>query len=113
VTKAHICSLGKASNSYYGGKELGSNGVRDDRQYWSKQQTAPSLAGVAPAALDRVLHRCLEKDPDNRWQTARDLKAELEWIAAGSAVAPRVIPRRALFPWIAGAAGAGAACGGA
>jgi hypothetical protein len=29
----------------------------------------------------RVLERCLEKDPENRWQGARDLKAELEWIA--------------------------------
>jgi eukaryotic-like serine/threonine-protein kinase len=41
---------------------------------------APSISDVAPAALDRALKRCLEKDPENRWQSARDLKAELEWI---------------------------------
>src|ERR1700680_2244857 len=46
------------------------------------ERPAPSIADTAPAALDRVLKRCLEKDPDNRWQTARDLKAELEWIAS-------------------------------
>jgi eukaryotic-like serine/threonine-protein kinase len=42
---------------------------------------SPSVASVAPAALDRTLGLCLAKDPDDRWQSARDLKAELEWIA--------------------------------
>ena len=45
------------------------------------ERPAPSIADVAPAALDRVLKICLAKDPDERWQTARDLKRELEWIA--------------------------------
>ena len=45
-------------------------------------QPAPISEVDAPAALDRVLWRCLAKDPDDRWQTARDLKAELVWIAA-------------------------------
>src|SRR5271170_6975336 len=44
------------------------------------ERPAPSVADVAPPALDRVLKRCLEKDPGNRWQSARDLKTELEWI---------------------------------
>ena len=68
------------------------------------ERPAPSIGEVAPAALDRVLKRCLEKDPENRWQNARDLKAELEWIAqAPSAVsAPPSSGRRhqPLF-WIA------------
>lgn len=46
----------------------------------------PVLAdSVVPAALDRVLRRCLAKDSEERWQTARDLKAALEWVAAGHA----------------------------
>jgi Tol biopolymer transport system component/tRNA A-37 threonylcarbamoyl transferase component Bud32 len=45
------------------------------------ERPAPSISGIAPAALDRTLKRCLEKDPDSRWQSARDVKAELEWIA--------------------------------
>ena len=45
------------------------------------ERPAPSICDVAPPSLDRVLKRCLEKDPENRWQSARDLKAELEWIA--------------------------------
>ena len=48
------------------------------------ERPAPSVAEVAPAALDRLLQRCLAKDPDDRWQSARDLKAELEWIANSS-----------------------------
>jgi serine/threonine-protein kinase len=48
------------------------------------ERPAPSIADVAPAALDRVLKICLAKDPDERWQTARDLKRELEWIASAS-----------------------------
>jgi eukaryotic-like serine/threonine-protein kinase len=54
------------------------------------ERPAPSISDGAPPALDRVLQKCLAKDPDNRWQSARDLKDELEWIATapelGSAV---------------------------
>ena len=49
------------------------------------ERPAPSLTGIAPPALDRLLKTCLAKDPDDRWQSARDLKRELEWIAAGGA----------------------------
>ena len=34
-----------------------------------------------PPALERVIKRCLETDPDERWQSARDLQWELESIA--------------------------------
>jgi serine/threonine protein kinase/Tol biopolymer transport system component len=54
------------------------------------ERPAPSIADVAPAALDRVLRKCLAKDPDDRWQSARDLKDELEWIAANPA--PDMVP---------------------
>jgi Tol biopolymer transport system component len=40
---------------------------------------------MAPPALDRLVRRCLAKDPDERWQSAADLASELAWIAeAGS-----------------------------
>jgi Tol biopolymer transport system component len=39
------------------------------------------LVPLAPPALDRVVRQCLAKDPDERWQTASDLRRELAWIA--------------------------------
>jgi serine/threonine protein kinase len=40
-----------------------------------------SLMPTSPAALDWVVRRCLGKDPEDRVQTARDLKSELQWLA--------------------------------
>jgi Tol biopolymer transport system component len=37
---------------------------------------------LALPALDHLVWRCLAKDPDDRWQTMRDLKEELRWIAS-------------------------------
>ena len=42
---------------------------------------------MSPPALDRLVKRCLAKDPDDRWQTARDLALELAWIAEGGSSA--------------------------
>src|SRR6202521_454380 len=42
-----------------------------------------SLQPMTPPALDPVLRRCLAKDREDRWQTARDLEVELKWIAEG------------------------------
>ena len=36
-----------------------------------------------PPALDRIVSRCLAKNPDDRWQTARDLMLELKGITGG------------------------------
>lgn len=41
-----------------------------------------SLVAV-PAAVDRAVARCLDKNPDQRWQNAFDLASELEWLAGG------------------------------
>jgi Tol biopolymer transport system component len=41
-------------------------------------------SGISPS-LERAVNRCLEKDPEQRWQDARDLRAELEWIAHAGA----------------------------
>ena len=40
-----------------------------------------------PPGLERVVNRCLEVDPDDRWQCARDLKWELESIGGTPAAA--------------------------
>jgi serine/threonine protein kinase len=40
-----------------------------------------ALQPMTPQALDRVIKRCLAKEPDERWQSANDLANELKWIA--------------------------------
>jgi Tol biopolymer transport system component len=40
---------------------------------------------AAPATLNRIVATCLAKDPDDRWQSARDLMRELQWIAEAPA----------------------------
>jgi serine/threonine protein kinase len=42
-----------------------------------------SLQPLTPPALDRVVRKCLRKDRDDRWQSARDITDELKWIAEG------------------------------
>src|SRR5688572_1341781 len=58
-----------------------------------------SLVPSTPPALDRLIRKCLAKDPDGRWQNAGDVASELQWIgemlADGSA---EVITRRPESP---------------
>ncbi|MFI5184186.1 MAG: protein kinase, partial [Vicinamibacteria bacterium] len=57
-----------------------------------------TLQPLTPPALERVVKVCLAKDPDDRWQNARDLMRELRWIAEGGpqSGAPTIVgaPRR-------------------
>ncbi len=46
-------------------------------------QPISALQPLTPPALERVVRRCLAKEPDERWQTASDLRSELEWLAQG------------------------------
>jgi Tol biopolymer transport system component len=39
---------------------------------------------MTPPALDRLVRKCLRKDPDERWQSAHDITDELRWIAESS-----------------------------
>jgi Tol biopolymer transport system component len=41
------------------------------------------LVPLTPPALDRIITRCLAKDPEDRWQSARDVAAELKWVSQG------------------------------
>ena len=45
---------------------------------------------LTPASLERLVQKCLAKNPDDRWQTARDLKSELVWVREGTEDARRV-----------------------
>jgi Tol biopolymer transport system component len=63
---------------------------------------------LAPAALQRLVSKCLEKDPDDRWQSAKDIAGELRWIPSQADV--RDATRRiSPWPWIIAAVAAIAA----
>jgi eukaryotic-like serine/threonine-protein kinase len=65
-----------------------------------------TLVPMTPPALDRLVKKCVAKDREERWQSAKDLTDELKWIAeqgSQTAVSPAagkvfdVFGRRALM----------------
>jgi len=80
-----------------------------------------TLEPLTPPALNRLVRKCLQKDPDARWQTAADVADELRWLAAGSGATGKggaavVSGRRQRAVWqlaaaVIGALGVGAASG--
>jgi eukaryotic-like serine/threonine-protein kinase len=65
-----------------------------------------SLKPMTPATLEHAIQRCLAKDPEERWQTGRDLSLELKWIAnlpgqrTGSALLPRRLTNSGSLGWV-------------
>jgi serine/threonine protein kinase/Tol biopolymer transport system component len=53
----------------------------------SEPHPMKALQPMTPPALERVVKKCLAKDPDERWQSASDLASELNWIAEGGSQA--------------------------
>jgi eukaryotic-like serine/threonine-protein kinase len=56
-----------------------------------------TVQSMSPPALQQVVRSCLAKDPEDRFQTAHDVKLQLRWIAEASSsqlAAPAVIRSR-------------------
>jgi len=62
------------------------------------ERPAPSISNIAPESLDRILRRCLAKDPEERWESALDVKASLECVAMEPPKFPT--PRFRWLPWV-------------
>jgi predicted Ser/Thr protein kinase len=64
------------------------------------------LTPMTPPILEHIVKKCLAKDPDDRWQSASDLKSELQWVmetaSSPGMPAPVVAQRRrnARLGWI-------------
>jgi serine/threonine protein kinase len=69
-----------------------------------------TLKPLTPANLDHTVRRCLAKDPDDRWQSARDVSNELKWNAATTSSPGDALslspakPRSQILPWLISAA---------
>ena len=67
------------------------------------------LIPLTPPALDHLVRTCLAKDPDSRFQTARDVLLQLQWIgesSTASGTTAAIVPvtrRRERAWWIAAA----------
>src|SRR5450631_871515 len=63
-----------------------------------------SVQPMASPALDHVVQRALAKDPNDRWQTARDLIQELKWSAESAQLTSPAVPAarrgREAFSWL-------------
>ena len=62
----------------------------------SADPPAMNIKPIASSWLERVVRRCLAKDPDDRWQSMRDIALELRAPVVGSTIAPKTKQR----PWI-------------
>jgi TolB-like protein/predicted Ser/Thr protein kinase len=63
------------------------------------QPDAPSSRNPqCPVPLERVITRCLEKNPERRWHSARDVAIELETIAGGRVASATPAPQPPASP---------------
>ncbi len=78
------------------------------------EKEPPLLSEVQPLApvwLDRIIRRCLRKNPDERWQSAKDVAIELREPHEELGTPPQQITRRAWLPWTAAGVSSAAALG--
>jgi eukaryotic-like serine/threonine-protein kinase len=74
-----------------------------------------SAKPMTPPLLDHAIRRCLAKDPEQRWQSARDLALELKWLAQGGAGASEnaeIQKRSRATLWIGAGLGLAVLCAG-
>jgi serine/threonine protein kinase len=73
----------------------------------SEPPPVSAVAPMTPPAFDRIVRKCIAKDPEDRWQSAADLGSELKWISESSQTDPplplisRARRRDRLFLWMA------------
>lgn len=80
--------------AFDGKSQLGVMTAILEKEPESVSQIQPST----PAALDHLIKTCLEKNPEERFQTAQDAKLQLKWIASGSASSAKLEPASSARP---------------
>ena len=67
-----------------------------------------AIQPLTPPTFEHVVNTCLAKNPDDRFQSARDVRLELKWSADGpqsgsTTAAPIENPKRSYIPWLVAA----------
>ena len=66
----------------------------------TQPKSLSELVPANPAALDRLIRECLVKDPEERRQSAGDIRLALNRIARGEVDEPRAAATGARRPWV-------------
>ena len=113
--RSDIFSLGSILYELLSGKKAFKKGTAADTLSAILKEEAPELSESGrniPPALEHIVKHCLEKDRDNRFQSARDIAFALGEASSGSAAAPPTLagqsPRSRAFRPLLLAAGVAA-----
>ena len=116
-TRADVFALGTVCYEMLAGRRAFSGDTSVEVMAAIVRSDPPELSVETPAALNRVIRRCLEKQPSQRFQSAADVAFALEAVTVGttaSVVVPAAAWRRVpVRPAIAVAVLAGMVVGGA
>jgi predicted Ser/Thr protein kinase/WD40 repeat protein len=108
--RSDIFSFGVILHEMLSGKRAFQGETSMDTMQAILRQDPPDLPDTVPAALGQIVAHCLEKEPSDRFQSARDLGFALSQSTTFSGPAPKLAPRRNLrWPLIAAAAAIAAA----
>lgn len=96
-TRADIYSLGAVMYLAVTGKPIFATSAALETMFKHVQEAPATFSQAAPdadipAALEAVVFRCLEKDPDNRYQRMADVKDALESILPAPGVSQPIQP---------------------
>jgi eukaryotic-like serine/threonine-protein kinase len=117
--RSDVFSLGALIYEMASGKCVFRRGTACDTMSAILHEDPPDLsarASVSPA-LDRIVKRCLEKNPEERFQSARDVSFALEALSSvgtstgDTKIASEWTSRRVRLAWTVAAAALGAVCG--